>query len=63
MPVQSYYLDDDGQMYEDLGSETKKIFLKGQDQGTIALNIKYKNGKEDNLISYCSESTYLIEHL
>ena len=41
----------------------KKIFILGEEQGIINAKIKYTDGSEDYLQSYCSNSTYLVEQL
>lgn len=63
MRMQVQILDKDGIFYKDLSNESEKIFLLGQEQGTINIKVKYVDGSSDFLQSYCSDSTYLVEQL
>jgi hypothetical protein len=63
MRVQTRILDSDGQFYEDLSNESKKIFILGEEQGIINVKVKYTDNTVDYLQSYCSDSTYLVEQL
>lgn len=56
-------LDKDGRFYNQLGSKTEKIFMKGDEQGLLNIAIEYIDGSSDYLQTYCSENTYLIEQL
>jgi len=63
MGIQTKILDTDGLFYSDFSAESKKIFILGEEQGIINAKIKYTDGSEDYLQSYCSNSTYLVEQL
>jgi hypothetical protein len=63
MRMQVKILDNDGIFYTDLSKESKKVFMLGEEQGIISIKIKYYDGTEDYLQSYCSDSTYLVEQL
>jgi hypothetical protein len=63
MRVQAKILDKDGVFYTDLSSESEKIFLLGEEQGIINVQVRYADGTFDYLQSYCSDSTYLVEQL
>jgi hypothetical protein len=63
MRMQTRILDNDGQFYEDLSNESKKIFILGEEQGIINVKVKYTDNTVDYLQSYCSDSTYLVEQL
>ena len=63
MRMQTRILDNDGQFYDDLSNESKKIFILGEEQGIINVKVKYTDNTVDYLQSYCSDSTYLVEQL
>ena len=63
MPIEMSILDEDGTFYTDFSENSEKIFLLGEAQGQININLEYLDGTKEYLQSYCSESTYLIEQL
>jgi len=63
MRVQSKILDADGVFYSDLSQQSNRIFLLGEEQGTVNIQIRYSDGSNDYIQSYCSEASYLIEQL
>ncbi|MBC75737.1 MAG: hypothetical protein CME64_06955 [Halobacteriovoraceae bacterium] len=63
MRVDSKVLDTDGIFYRDLSNQSKKIFLLGEEQGTINIEITYADDTVDYLQSFCSQSNYLVEQL
>ncbi|MCO4752931.1 MAG: hypothetical protein KC478_00545 [Bacteriovoracaceae bacterium] len=63
MGVQARILDTDGVFYNDLSDQSKRIFLLGEEQGTINIKIKYVDNSVDYLQSFCSQSNYLVEQL
>lgn len=63
MYVKAIILDKNGEFYDDLSLESKKVFLMGEKQGIINFKVKYTDNSIDYLQSYCSENTYLVEQL
>lgn len=63
MRVDKLLLDRDGQFYEDFSETTQKLFFLGETQGIINVKVDYADGSHDYLMTYCSESTYLVEQL
>ena len=62
MLLDSYYLNDDGQLYKNIDGVVRKIFITGDYQGTIYFNLKYVDGTEEVAKTYCSPGTYVIEN-
>lgn len=56
-------LDKDGSWGSDLTDTTKKIFITKESTGTVNLQFKYTNGATENLQTFCSVGSYLIEQL
>jgi len=63
MAVRANFIDNDGQFNSEITTSAKKIFIQGDLQGQIFLNVKYEDETEDLLKSYCSDGTYLLEQL
>lgn len=63
MSVEQRVLDSDGIFYRDLSNQSKKIFLMGEEQGVINVEITYVDNTVDYLQSFCSQSNYLVEQL
>lgn len=63
MSIRSLILDKDGQFYDDLSFNSRKIFVLGENQGVVNVKIEYTDNSIDTLQSYCSEDTYLVEQL
>ena len=63
MSVEQRVLDTDGIFYRDLSNQSKKIFLMGEEQGVINVEITYVDNTVDYLQSFCSQSNYLVEQL
>ena len=61
--IDQIYLDDEGEFSESLSPLSVRGFFLSNETGVIAFKIKYKNGKEDYLNSYCSSSSYIIEQI
>lgn len=57
------FLDKDGKFYQDPTDQTKRIFLKGEEQGIINLQIIYLDDSKQFFQTYCSPETYLVEQL
>jgi hypothetical protein len=57
------YLDNDGTFSDGISPMTRKAFFMGHMQGVVSLRVKTKNNAQKYLRSYCSSSTYLLEHL
>lgn len=63
MNIQHYYLDKDGTMTDEVSELAKKAFYVGDHQGIINVRMDYLDGTREYLQSFCSDETYLIEHL
>lgn len=63
MRIQSMMLDEDGVFYDDFTASTKKVFIRGEEQGIINIKIKYNDNTTGYIQSYCSNATYLVEQL
>lgn len=57
------FLDEDGVFSAELSPISNKVFLLGNEDGVFNIKVKYENGNEDYLRTYCSISTYLLEQL
>lgn len=56
-------LDSDGVLYNDLSDQSRRIFLKGDNQGIVNIKINYVDGSVDYLQTFCSSASYLVEQL
>lgn len=64
-------LDKDGQFYESLGENSRRLFVMSENQGgedaarnaKINIRIEYLDGSKRNFASFCSPNTYLVEQL
>jgi hypothetical protein len=64
-------LDEDGELYESLGDQSRKIFIMSESQGSeklsrnakINIKIEYVDGTHKSFSSFCSPNTYLVEQL
>lgn len=56
-------LDTDGVFYSDLSDESKRIFLLGENQGSINVKVKYVDNSVDYLQTFCSKANYVVEQL
>lgn len=63
MRLEEKYLDKDGSFYDEVSPDTKRIFLKGSEQGLINIKLDYTDGSSQFLQTYCSDNTYLVEQL
>ena len=63
MNLQEYYLDKDGTMTDEITELVKKAFFVGDLQGLINMKVDYLDGTQEYLQSFCSDETYLVEHL
>jgi len=63
MPLEIVYLDSDGVISKEMTEMTEKIFILGTYEGIVGFKVTYENKTIDRSMSYCSEDTYLIEHL
>ncbi len=57
------YLDDDGKFYSEVSDKTKKVFIRGEEQGLLNIQLEYLDGSSQFIQTFCSQSTYLIEQL
>lgn len=56
-------LDKDGRFYNELSDQTQRIFIVGEEQGIVNLELIYPDNTKRFIQTYCSENTYLIEQL
>jgi hypothetical protein len=64
-------LDEDGQFYESLGENSRRLFIMSENQGgeetsanaKINIRLEYQDGSKRNFASFCSPNTYLVEQL
>lgn len=63
MLVESRILDTDGVFYRDLSDQSKRIFLLGEEQGSISVKVEYVDNSVDYLQTFCSKSNYVVEQL
>ena len=63
IPVDQIYLDEEGEFSDSLSPFSVQGFFLSDKTGVFSFKVKYKNGKQDYLNSYCSSSTYIIEQL
>lgn len=64
-------LDEDGQFYESLGENSRRLFIMSENQSgdataenaKINVRLEYQNGSKRNFSTFCSPNTYLIEQL
>ena len=61
--VDRIYIDEDGQVSETLSALSAQGLFFTYGSGALSFAVKYEDGKEDYLNSYCYESAYLIEQL
>lgn len=57
------FLDKDGKRGRDFVPGSEKLFLLGDKQGYVNIMFEYTDDSVDIVQSYCSKSTYLLEHL
>lgn len=63
MRIEARILDTDGIFYKDLSDQSKRIFLLGEEQGSLNIKIKYVDNSVDYLQTFCSKSNYVVEQL
>lgn len=63
MAIRAKVLDKDGHFYEDISHESHRIFLLGEQQGSISVKVSYVDDSYDFVQSFCSQSSYLVEQL
>ena len=63
MNIHHHYLDKDGTMSDEISELAEKIYLVGDMQGLVNIELKYMDNTAEYLQSFCSEETYLVEHL
>ena len=63
MRIEARILDTDGVFYKDLSDQSKRIFLLGEEQGSLNIKIKYVDNSVDYLQTFCSKSNYVVEQL
>ncbi len=56
-------LDKDGRFYNELSDQSQRLFIVGEEQGIINLELIYPDNTKRFIQTYCSENTYLIEQL
>ncbi len=56
-------LDSDGKFYDEIGEQTKRIFILGEEQGIFNILLEYVDGSTQYLNSLCSTNTYFVEQL
>jgi hypothetical protein len=63
MAINSQFLEHDGTRNSEVTPSTRKIFIQGDLQGVISLEVNYEDGSSDLMKTYCSDDTYLVEQL
>lgn len=63
MDMQIRILDSDGEFYQDFSEKSERVFLMGQEEGTVNISINYVDGSTQYLQSFCSDATYIVEQL
>jgi len=63
MTYEHSYLDKDGVFTRFLSPMTRKLFILGNEEGILPIQVEYSDGKKDYLRTYCSPGTYLLEQL
>lgn len=63
MSLNHYFLDRDGVFNEDATELALKAFIIGDYEGVINFKVEYSDKSVDYIQSYCSNDTYLVEHL
>ncbi|HLE11924.1 MAG: hypothetical protein A2504_06565 [Bdellovibrionales bacterium RIFOXYD12_FULL_39_22] len=63
MSFKTMFLDNDGVWGEEVIENSRSAFLLGDDLGILNISVKYEDGSEDLIQSYCSENTHIIETL
>lgn len=63
MDMQIRILDGDGEFYQDFSDRSERVFLMGQEEGTVNISINYVDGSTQYLQSFCSDATYIVEQL
>jgi hypothetical protein len=64
--LDSFALDKTGEIFDTPDAGTKFLFIKGEvgsNNGVIAVKVKYFDNSTDYLKTFCSNNTYLVEHL
>ena len=54
---------DFGDFYDEISYATERVFLMGEEQGTINIKLNYTDGSSQFIQTFCSDSTYLVEQL
>jgi hypothetical protein len=57
------FLDNDGYWSGEATEMSKNLFIVGDHLGSISIRVDYVDGTQDNLQTFCSDNTYLIEQL
>jgi hypothetical protein len=57
------YLGNDGYFTDEINGASEKMFLVGMEPGIISLKIEHSDGTNEYFQTFCSEGSYLIEHL
>lgn len=63
MALEARSLDRDGKFYNGPSDQTRRLFLKGSEQGVINVKLEYLDGSKQFIQTFCSENTYLVEQL
>jgi hypothetical protein len=63
MYLETSYLTGDGEIQSEYSEDAEKVFIIGEQIGIVSANIEYSNGTKENMKTYCSNGTYLIEQL
>lgn len=63
MAIQLASLDSYGNIDEEINDISEKIFVLGEYQGQFTFKFDYVDGSTQTFSSYCSEDTFLLEHL
>jgi len=63
MNIDVKYLNDLGELTDVATQKTNRIFVMGDQQGIINLDIKYLDDSAEGIQTFCSEHTYIIEQL
>jgi hypothetical protein len=66
MGIDTFVLDENGQIFDEPDINTSRIFLKGnvgKHNGIISVKVKYFDNTTEYLTTFCSNETYLVEQL
>lgn len=63
LSYETKYLGSDGYFTDDINGMSEKLFMVGMEPGIVSLKVEYSDKTSEYFQTYCSEGSYLIEHL